>query len=289
LSPEKHTTAAPARTEQRDEINGKSPRAEVVDHRRSEPAERLDLDLLHKAERAEVRGMSAHDRAHAPLALGLYGALEVGQPRSIGRADLDQPSTRLRDHLGDPKRPPDLHELAAGHDDRTITRQCRGREQDSPRAVVDRHRRRGTGQLAEQGFDVRLTRPAHARVEVELEIGVALGHARERLPGAGGQRRAAEVGVHDHASGVDHPSQRWSLYPREVIACPRREVDLIGRARTQLAAPLLDRGAGGGNGSRVRGGAQARGQLLHGGQGTQGAASVGGAAFSLAHRDHCDA
>src|SRR3954463_2889960 len=74
LSPLKHTSAAPARTDrrtagssgraprapprglvaQRFEVVAQYARADIVDHRDAQPAQRLDLDLLDEPERAEV-------------------------------------------------------------------------------------------------------------------------------------------------------------------------------------------------------------------------------------------
>ena len=73
LSPLKHVSAAPARTERRTdgslgeqlEVVGEHAGADVVDHRHAERAERLDLDLLDEADRAEVRRVHAQDRAGA--------------------------------------------------------------------------------------------------------------------------------------------------------------------------------------------------------------------------------
>src|SRR5438034_7445201 len=42
---------------------GQGAGAEVVDHRHAEPAQVLDLDLLHEPDRPEVRRMRAHHRA----------------------------------------------------------------------------------------------------------------------------------------------------------------------------------------------------------------------------------
>ena len=98
--------------QQRDVV-GEDAGADVVDHRHAERAQRLDLDLLDEAERAEVRRVRAQDRA---------GALAerrrvVGQARAVGGADLDQPRAGLRDDLGDAEAAADLDQLAARDDD----------------------------------------------------------------------------------------------------------------------------------------------------------------------------
>ena len=206
LSPEKQTSAAPARTDRR--TGGSSPMsprqhagADVVDHRHAELAQLLDLDLLHEAELAEVRRVDAEDGAGRRPDRGLV----VGPPGAVGRADLDEPGAGLGDHLGHPEAAADLDQLAAGDDHLPGRPGERGRgEQRRPGAVVDRHGRVGAGQLADERLDVVVPRSARAGREVELEVRVALGHPRHRLARGLGQRRAAEVGVEDHAGGVDH-------------------------------------------------------------------------------------
>ena len=213
MSPEKHTSAAPAATERRTggssarlgEVLGEVARADVVDHRHAELAQLLDLDLLHEAELAEVRRVRAQDRARGRP----DRALVVGAARAVGRADLDEPRSGLRDHLGHAEAAADLHELPARDDD-LVARPCerRCRQQRRGRAVVDRQRRLGPRELAQQRLDVVVARAALPRAEVPLEVGVTLGRPGHRVARCGGQRRAPEVGVDDHAGGVEHPAQR---------------------------------------------------------------------------------
>ena len=90
-------------------------------------------------------------------------ALVVGQPRAVRRADLDQPRARLRDHVRHAEAAADLDELAARDDDLAPgPGQRRRRQQHRAGAVVDRERRLGAGQLAQQRLDVRVPRAARA-------------------------------------------------------------------------------------------------------------------------------
>jgi hypothetical protein len=54
---------------------------------------------------------------------------------------------------------------------------------------------------------VHLAVAARALRDVVLEVRVALRHARDGLDRGGGKRRAPEIGVDDHAGGVDHRLQ----------------------------------------------------------------------------------
>ena len=153
---------------QRRQVLREVARADVVDHRRAELAQLLDLDLLHEPELAEVRGVRAHDRAR----LRADRALVVGAARAVRGADLDQPGARLRDDLGDPEAAADLDQLPArDHDVAPRAGERRGREQHRGGAVVDRHRRLRPGQLAQQPRDVVVARAApplstsHSRFE----------------------------------------------------------------------------------------------------------------------------
>ena len=215
---------------------GQVPRADVVDHRHAERAQLLDRDLLDEAELAEVRRVRAQQRAGA-LA---DRALVVGAPRAVGRADLDERRAGLRDHLGHAEAAADLDELPARDDDLAPRPgQRRGREQHRAGAVVDRQRRLGARQLAQQSLDVAVARPAHA--VLPLEVRVALGRPCDRFAGGLGERRAPEVRVHDHAGRVEHAPQRRPLRRPRPLPRARHQVDLAAvPAGQQLRAPLLD-------------------------------------------------
>ena len=102
---------------------------------------------------------------------------------------------------------------------------------------------------------------ARAGREVELEVRVALGGARHGLAAAGGQRRAAEVRVEDHAGRVDHPPQPGlggvSIHARARVG----EVGgLVGR-REQLRAALGEHRSRRRDGDRARR-VELRGELV---------------------------
>ena len=52
-----------------------------------------------------------------------------------------------------------------------------------------------------------LAAPPGAGSEVELEVGIPARGAEDGLRGALGERRPPQVGVDDHAGGVDHPPE----------------------------------------------------------------------------------
>ena len=150
------------------DVVGQHAGADVVDHRHAELAQRVDLDLLDEADRAEVRRVRAEDDG---------GVGRRARPRSrpaaraVGRPDLDEPRPGLRDDVGDPKAAADLDELPARDDDRpSRARERRGGQQDGSRAVVDDERVLRAGHLAQQRVDVHVARAAVPGGEVELEV-----------------------------------------------------------------------------------------------------------------------
>ena len=179
----------------------------------------------------------------------------VVEPGAVRGSHLDEPGPGLGDDLRDPEAAPDLDELAAGDDDLASgTGERRGRQQGRGGAVVDRERRLRARELAQQAGDVVLARGARPGGQVELEVRVALGGAREHLAGRSRQRRAADVGVHDHAGCAQDPAQRGL----EARPCPRHEVDLVSGAGEELLAPGVELGSG-----------DDRCQTVDGGKGTQ--------------------
>jgi hypothetical protein len=159
----------------------------------------------------------------------------VAQPGAVRGPDLDEARAGLRHHLGDAEAPADLDELPARDDDLAPRAgQGRGGQQHGGGAVVDREPGLRSRDLAQQPLDVRVARAPLAGGEVELEVRVALGRRRHRGAGARRQRSAPEVGVDDHAGGVEHAAQRGP----EPLARPRDEVD-VGRVPGEdLRAPL---------------------------------------------------
>ena len=122
--------------------------------------------------------------------------LVVGQPGAIGGADVDQAGTRLLEHVGNPERPSDLHRLASRHGDVPPGGQRRQHQQHGGGVVVDHDRLLGAAQLGEQLADGPLARAAVAGGQVELD-----GLRQRRLVDP--HRSAPEVGVEQHAGGVD--------------------------------------------------------------------------------------
>ena len=239
LSPEKHTSAAPAATERR--TSGSSNTAPSAPEPTSsitgtpELAQRLDRHVLDEPELAEVRLVHAQHGARVRA----QDALVVGEPRAVRRSHLDQPRARLRDHVGHPEAAADLDQLAARDDDLAAWPGQGGRRQQRrARAVVDRERRLRPRQRAQQRLDVRVPRPARAGRQVQLEVRVADRGRRHRLARRLRQRRPPEVRVHDHAGRVQHPAQRGALGRLGPRPRAGAEIDLILSAREQLRAPL---------------------------------------------------
>ncbi len=131
--------------------------------------------------------------------------LVVGETGAVGGADLDQPSARLGHHVGDAEAAADLDELTSRHGHVTVPCERRQHEQHRSRTVVHHVRGLGTAGASEESSGVHRTRPPLAGGEVELEVGGRCGDVDpERCP--------AQVGVEQHAGGVDDRLQQRSTH-----------------------------------------------------------------------------
>ena len=154
---------------------------------------------------------------HAQQQPGLFvdGALVVGDAGAVGGAHLAQRGVRLRHHVGDAERPADFDQFAARDDHFAAFRQGVERQQHGggvvvdddggdrgPRAIILRQ------QLAKQTVDVDVALTTLAGCEIELQIGIAGSGLANVIQGVLRQRSASEIGVQDHAGGVDHRTQR---------------------------------------------------------------------------------
>ena len=174
--------------------------------------------------------------------LGLERGGIVGKPGAVGGAHLDQPAAGLREDLRHAEAAADLHQLAAADHRGAARPQRRQRQHGGARAVVDHVRSFRAEQLAEQRLHVRAAMTAAAGGQVDLEVRIAggdFGDPRHRL---GMERRAAQVGVQDHAGGVDHPAQpRRGLIGDQLQHAGIRHRLAVGRSsRLQARARLRD-------------------------------------------------
>ena len=88
-----------------------------------------------------------------------------------------------------------------------------------------------------------LPRAACAVAQVVLEVRVAARRLDDPLERLLGERRAAEVRVHDHARRVQHAAQAGRARRRELVAQPRREVAGLGAGADLLARTRRSRRA----------------------------------------------
>lgn len=137
----------------------------------------------------------------------VHGLAIIREPRAVGGAHLLQAGEPAADDVRDPERAPDLDQLAPRHDHFLVRGQRVEAEQDRGGVVVDHDPVLRSGHRPDQARQVRVARAALAALQVKLQVEIAgrLGQGRDR---GLAQRRAAEVGVQDHAGGVDHPPQR---------------------------------------------------------------------------------
>ena len=169
LSPEKHTTAAPASTERRTPGSSASsgtrsarapePRSSITGTRQS--AEVLDLHLLREADRSEVRLMGTQEGA----CVGPDRLLVVLEARPVRGPDLDQGAPDCCTTSGIRNEPPISTSWPARDDQLAPARERRGREQHGGGAVVDHERapRRPSGRGGSPRRGPAASRAARAR------------------------------------------------------------------------------------------------------------------------------
>ena len=211
--------------------------------------------------------------------------------RAVGGADLDELGARRRHDIGDAKAAADLDKLAAANDDLLACGMGRQHQQHRGGVVVDHKRVLGTGERADQMRGVFLARPARAGVHAVLERTVParnLGHGLcRRLR----ERGAAQVGMDDHARGVDGRAQARQ---RGAVRTPldrRGQVALRARDGTGAngGAFLVELGRDGGMHHRVAGLPRRLHyrplgeQLVDGGNGAQAGANLIGHVLAIAH------
>ncbi len=134
-------------------------------------------------------------------------ALVVRGARPVRRPDLDEPRARAHEDVRDPKAVPDLDELAARDDHLATLGQSREGEEHGGGVVVDDERRLGSRQARQEGRQMVLTRSTLAVREVVLEVRVAGADLGDSLERGCGERRTAEIRVHEHSGRVQDPPQ----------------------------------------------------------------------------------
>ncbi len=90
----------------------------------------------------------------------------------------------------------------------------RGRTPPSTRSAFE--------ELLEQPVNVDVALPALAGRQIEFEIGIGARRGADVIERSGSQRRASQIGVQDHAGGVDHAAAANSSATGEVDARPLR-------------------------------------------------------------------
>ena len=151
------------------------------------------------------------------------GALVVVRMGLVGGAHFHHGGAGLVHDVGDAEGSADLDELAAG-DHRLVTAGEFGEHHHHGRGVVvDRDRRLGARDLADEGFAVRMPAAARHGVDVVFKGAVAVHDVVD-----GGLRRlrhaaAAQVGVDDHARCVDDAAKRGAHAALDARCGPCRD------------------------------------------------------------------
>ena len=213
-------------------------RAEVVDERQAvrtgDPNEVGEPRLLGEADQAEVGLVDAEQqrRLRADRAVVVAGASAVGRP------DLAQPGARTREHVGNAESVADLDQLAARDEHFASLGQRGQREQHGCGVVVDDQGGLRAGQPPQDRGGVVLARAAAALAEVVLEVRVAARDRVHPLQCFPRERCAPEIGMDDHAGGVDRPSQtrptsggKLRFHALDEVARLRARLQFFTRAR----------------------------------------------------------
>ena len=167
---------------------------------------------------------------------------------------------RLRHDVGDAERSANFDQLSARDDDFAAVSKRVKREQDGGGVIVDdeggegRHVLIDTCEdLLEQTVRVDVALAAGSGSEIEFEIGVGSGNVANVVDGRSGQRSAAEIGVQDHAGGVDDGTKRVSESAAQFVVdgsgkSGESEVNLhlVDRTTGNLLTEAFENGARGG-------------------------------------------
>ena len=271
MSPEKQTRSAPAAR-----LRGghglalechERTRTEVVDERElvatCDRGELVHPRLLREADLPEVGLVDAKQERR----LRADRRLVVGGARAVRRPHFPEAGAGAGEDVGDAKAVADLDQLAA-RDEHVAPVGERGEgEQHGARVVVHHERALRAGEPPQETGQMMLTRAARTLGEVVLQVRVAEGDTGDAVDGRLGERRAAEVRVHQHARGVQdaaelRPADRLELGERPVDevsgvdACP----DLLARALERRSSRIEHRRA------RLLRKPLVPEQLVHGGQ-----------------------
>jgi hypothetical protein len=131
---------------------------------------------------------------------------------------------RLRHDVGDAERSANFDQLSARDDDFAAVGKRVQREQDGGGVIVhdeSGERRRilidTCEDLPEKTVGVDVALAASSGREIEFEIGVGRCSVTNVIDGRSGQRSAAEIGVKDHAGGIDDWTERISESASEFV------------------------------------------------------------------------
>jgi hypothetical protein len=197
------------------------PAADVGDDGHAQRRQLTHRRLLDEALDPVVAGMHLqHDRRVDTRAVDRSAV--VVETRAVGRADVDEPGAGLLHHVGHPERAADLDALATTHRNVSTIGECGEHEEDGSGVVVDDDGRFCAAEPGEQLTDRSLARSPGAGLEVELD-GLRGGILMVT------HGRSAEVGVEQHAGGVDHRGEKGSA---ERLGSSSGRLDIVGVDRS---------------------------------------------------------
>ena len=161
------------------------------------------IGLFRETHDLKIGGM----RHHKQRGVVVHRRREVRQRRAVGCADLHQPRAGLGHHVRDAEAAADLDELPPANHAAAPLGEGHQNQEQGRRVVVHYQRGLRPGDVAHDPFGVYITFAARAGFQVIFERGVARRHRLDRLDRRVTQRGAPQVGVDDHAGGIDHGAQ----------------------------------------------------------------------------------
>ncbi len=129
--------------------------------------------------------------------------LIIPQVGFVGGAHLDHYCTASFHHFRDAERAPNLHKLAPGDHDLTAPGQGIQGNEDSGRVVVHHGARFGAGDFLQDPLDVGIAASPFSPLKVIFQVAVGACKRFEFCENPFSEDGPAEVGVNDHACGID--------------------------------------------------------------------------------------
>ena len=144
---------------------------------------------------------------HQKGRVGADGLGIVPEMGAIRRSDLLETGPGARQDLGDAELAADFDQLAPRDDHLSASRQGLESQENGRRVVIHDEGRLGAGQAAEPPLDVNVAGTSLLGDQIQLKIRIGRRDAMEVVQGLCRKEGPTEIGMKDHAGGIDDPIQ----------------------------------------------------------------------------------